>query len=250
VDLEWPWRAELAWAGELRPTLAEFEVIRSVQEFLRTGGGRRTLVAHRERSLELFGDEKALDRLVQGRLFAEGRLSLALLRCRWAPPPLAYQRIGPGSIALVVENASAWHSCLATARPAGPIGIVAYGAGRAFEASAAALAKAEGITAIRYAGDLDAAGLAIPIACDGARAVHGIPPVLPAAVLWWLPLERAKPRPATRVDPDVATELASWLPPDLQARAAALLIDGMRLPQEAVSVEVLEEYPDWNEELG
>lgn len=250
LPLEWPWRAELAWASELRPTLAEFETLRAIQDFLRGGGGRRTVVAHRERALELFGDEKTLDRLVRGRLFAAGRLSLDLLRCRWAPPPLAFERVGPGPIALVVENASAWHSCRATLLASGPIGVIAYGAGRAFEASAAALAKIDGINAIRYAGDLDAAGLAIPIACDSAQEIHGIPPVLPAVGLWRLLLHHAKPCPGTTVDPEVAAELVAWLPTDLQDRAAALLIDGTRLPQEAVSLETLEQHPEWVDHLG
>jgi hypothetical protein len=249
LPLEWPWRAELAWASELRPTLAEFETLRAIQDFLRGGGGRRIVVAHRERSLELFGDEKAIDRFVRGRLFAEGRLSLDLLRCRWAPPPLAFERVGPGSVALVVENASAWHSCLATVRASGPVGVVAYGAGRAFEASAAGLAKIGGITAIRYAGDLDAAGLAIPIACDSAREIHGIPAVLPANGLWRMLIDHATPRLGTKVDPDVALELVAWLPTDLQDRAAATLINGTRLPQEAVSLETLEQHPEWVDHL-
>jgi hypothetical protein len=245
----WPWRAELAWAAELSLTRGEFESLRAVQEFLRSGGSERPLVPHRERSLELFGYEKALDRLSRGRLFATGRLALATLRCWWAPPPLAVHRVGQGTIALVVENPAAWHSCIATLPGDGPVGLVAYGAGRAFGISVTALAEFADVSAICYAGDLDAAGLGIPIAADAAANARGLPSVRPALSLWRLLFEVGASQQGIAVPSDVATELAAWLPAELRDRAVSFLTAGRRLPQEAVGLEVLSRGGQWWEEL-
>ena len=52
------------------------------------------VVPARERSLEVFGDEKALDRLAGAALFGPGRLTLALLRCRRVVPRLHCEPAG------------------------------------------------------------------------------------------------------------------------------------------------------------
>lgn len=247
---DWPWRAELAWVAELRLTAFEFATLRSVQEFLRGGGAMRRLVPHRERSLELFDHEKALDTLVSTRLFAPDRLTLELMRCWWAPPPLAFERVGDGSTALVVENAASYHSCVAAARPDAGIGVVVYGAGRAFIASVAGLRGIPGVKAVLYIGDLDAAGLAIPHAADVASAMHGAPAVRPAARLWAMLLKRGRPQPAAPVPPDVAADLCAWLPAKLQDRACKLLVDGYRVAQEAVGIEVLSADTSWCSDEG
>jgi hypothetical protein len=70
-------------------------------------------VPMRERSLEIFGDEKALDRLVTSVLFGPGRLSLTQLRAYRSRPPLPAMRVGEGPVLLVVENSrpnsKSWH---------------------------------------------------------------------------------------------------------------------------------------------
>lgn len=242
---DWPWRSELAWAAELRLSPYEFEVLRIVQDFLRTGGATRLIVPHRERSLELFAHEKSLDALVAGRLFAPDRLTLSQLRCRWAPPPLAFTRVGGGDVALVVENAATYHSCAATARPDGAIGVIVYGAGRAFVAAVAGINAIPGVTSVQYAGDLDAAGLAIPHAADVTAAMHGVPAVRPATRLWELLFERGRPQSTQAVAEEVAVELSGWLPDELRDRACRLLIEGKRIAQEAVGTEVLAADGSW-----
>lgn len=241
----WPWRGELAWASELTLTLDEFEVLRAVQEFLRADGSRRMVLPHRERSLELFEREKALDRLVRGRLFESGRLSFELLRARWCPPPLAWRQVGSGSIALVVENACIWHSVVEALPPGTDVGLVAYGAGGMFSASVASLSDAPRIRAIRYAGDLDAAGLAIAQLADETAQRCGLPRVRPATSVYRLMVARGRPQPAQPLPVDVADELAEWLPNDLRVHASANLAAGRRLVQEAVTLEILANDPSW-----
>lgn len=242
---DWSWRAELGWAAELQLSAYEFEVLRAMQEFLRTGGASRFLVPHRERSLEILGHEKALDALVGGRLFHRDRLTLELLRCSWAPPPLAFARVGAGHVALVVENAAAYHSCVAAARPDGVIGVVVYGAGQSFVASVAGIRSIPGVTAVRYAGDLDGAGLAMPDAADVTALAHGVPSVRPAARLWTMLLELGRPQPAEPLAADAASELCLWLPEELRERACRLLVEGKRIAQESVGAEMLARDPSW-----
>ena len=93
------------------------------------------------RSAEIFGDEKALERLATTGLFGHGRLTFELLGARRSPPPLHIVEAGSGPDLLVLENADPfWVCCDVTASP-GRIGRVAFGgAGQAFLASAAAIA--------------------------------------------------------------------------------------------------------------
>jgi hypothetical protein len=250
VDRAWSWRSELSWAHEVSLTPYEFETLRAIQDFLRSAGTGRMLVPHRERSLELFGGEKVLDVLVKGRLFAPGRLTLDVLRCKWAPPPLAFERTGNGRVALIVENAATFHTCVAIAKRGGPIGVVGYGAGRAFVASVATFVSIEGIDEIRYAGDLDEAGLAIPAAAELTAATHGVAAIKPANSLWKLLVAHAKPQGGVAVPDDVALDLVAWLPVSLHIEAARLLTSGTRLAQEAVGAELLSSHPEWIDGLA
>lgn len=81
----------------------------------------------RERSLELFGDEKRLEALLGGQMFWEGRLTLSLLRCRRVHPPSAWRQVGAGPWALVAEKHDTFYS-LGQVLPAdGPVGVLIYG---------------------------------------------------------------------------------------------------------------------------
>jgi hypothetical protein len=61
----------------------------------------------RERSHE-FNDEKRLDTLISGALFAPERLDLDLLATYREPPPLAYRRLGDGDTIIVIENSDTY----------------------------------------------------------------------------------------------------------------------------------------------
>jgi hypothetical protein len=149
----------------------------------------------------------------------------------------------------VVENACIWHSLVEALPPGTDIGLVAYGGGAMFSASVASFTDAPRIQAIRYAGDLDAAGLAIALLADETAQRCDLPRVRPATSLYRLMLAGGRPQPAQSVPGDVADELAAWLPVDLQARAAANLMAGVRLVQEAVTLEVLANDSRWAYQL-
>ena len=249
-----PWRPELAWAAGLPLSRSQFEALRSVNAFLRDGGGERMEVPAQERSLELFGDEKAMLALSATGLFKPDRLSWGLLRCRPVHPPFVWQAVGPGQTLLVAENqatyASLCHSMATWTGGGGPsgVGLVAYGAGNHFANSvASALEIGRPVARILYFGDIDPQGLAIPARATAVAIRVGLPPVEPAAGLYELLFAHGRPAryEGGAVDPAEGAALVSWLPLELRTPAAALLQRGERLAQEWVGAELLSRERGW-----
>ncbi len=250
--IDYPWRPELAWAAHLPLRHSEFDALRAIQAFLRDHTADVPPVPTGERSLELFGDEKRLDSLRRNRrLFAPGRLSLEMLRARLYAPPFAYRRVGPGPVALVLENVATYHSALSTIPAEAPVGLVVFGAGANFSASVcyfeelAAEGAAASIREIRYFGDLDRRGLEIPVAADAAAREARLPAVRPAVGLWARLLRVGQRGPHPPVDPSTAERLVAWLPASLRSTAREVLVSGARLAQEAVGTNLLASDPTW-----
>ncbi len=239
---------ELAGAQELdRPRVDEIDTLRAVNDFLRDFDTTRPVVPLRERSLEIFGDEKRLDALVGRRLFTMGILSLELLRCYEVHPPFVYQRVSRAPIALVMENHHTYDSARRVlARDPRGIGVVAYGAGRAFCASVTYLGDLEpGVECAYYFGDLDGPGLSIAQGAAEVARHAGVAPVVASRALYRALLDSPARRPGVVADTEAAASLVAWLPVDLQAEAMTLLMAGEWIPQEAVGLETLEALADW-----
>ncbi len=149
------------------------------------------MVPMRERSLELFGDEKRLEALLGGQLLWEGRLTLRLLRCRRVHPPFVWRQVGAGPWALVAENHDTFYSLGRTLPADGHVGVLIYGSGVHFQTSVTFLSHlAEPPSRLLYFGDLDAGGLRVPAAASrvggkgwpaGGRAGGGAVPAAAGA---------------------------------------------------------------------
>jgi hypothetical protein len=135
------WPAVLEPAGRIANREDEISLLETVAAFLRDGGAMRPSVPMRERSLELFGDEKRLDGLVTTRLFTSGSLRLDLLRCHPVPIPFVSQwvpgiRDPLGTALLIAENHHTYASLLEVTRHSavagGPGRHVGYGTGSQF----------------------------------------------------------------------------------------------------------------------
>ena len=235
-----PWRPELAWAATARLTVGQVGVLQTINGWLRDRGRHTDVLPLRERSLELFGYEKRLDTLITSSLFAPNRLTLKLLRTFRAHPPLPLRRTGDGPILLVIENADTFDSVRgALAITPTAVGHIAWGAGAAFEASVLSVAELPDVRDIAYFGDLDADGLRIPASAAALAAAEGLPAIRPAHGLYRLLLEAGTQQAGqARVDPARAVELAGWLG-EFAPAARELLTDGARIPQEAVSANAL-----------
>jgi hypothetical protein len=233
------WRPELEWAYGLRLTPPEHETLTVLNAYRRDRDHDAEVIPHRERSLLLFGDEKRIDRLVRSRLFEHGRLSLDILDCYWAGPPIAWTPIGAGSICVVSENAASWHTLRRVLT--GKVAAVAYGAGSAFVQSVADLAST-GFSRLAYIGDLDAEGVAIPQRAAVTAERFNLPAPDPYSELWQLLVDLAAEhgQPANPVPTEVAAELAAWFgATELAKDVQRLLEAGVRVPQEALTADRL-----------
>lgn len=236
------WRPELAWASGLRLALSDVEFLRQVDRFLRDLDPAEPIVPIRERSLELTGDEKRLDRLVGSRLFAPGRLSLKLLRCEQVHPPFVYERVHSAASALVIENHQTYHSMLKTPTAIPDVGLLVYGAGNHLTGSVSYFADIEPrVEEIRYFGDIDLDGLEIPRRASYVTEKMGLPGVEPAADLYNLLLRVGRTAKSDPVSHATATRAAKWLPEDLREKVVEMLVSGRRMAQEAIGRKVLVE---------
>jgi hypothetical protein len=246
------WHPSLAWAPQASLTRSQMHTVEQVNHWLHHSRDS-DVVPSRERSLEVFGDEKALDRLVGTALFGPGRLNLGLLRCRRIAPRLHCEPASDGDVLLVVENSDTFDSVLTVLRDRDDhrVTLVGWGAGTGFEASILSVALMDRmITEIRYFGDLDENGLRVPANAAALAASADLPPVRPATGLYGVLFRRGTPQPGRRRLPtESAADLARWLGAEHHAQAARLLLSGERLAQEAVGLSYLSRHDDWLEDL-
>lgn len=248
----YPWPRELRWATALQPPPSQddMEVLEAVATFIADGTGHRPVVPVQERSLALFQNEKRLDALRGGRLFADGRLTLDLLRCQPTPPPFVYTKLSDRRTMFVVENSAAYATFGRLLGDGNEIGVVVYGAGKHFMASVAyALELSPRPARILYFGDLDVDGLSIPARATERAMALGLPQVEPAEVLYELMLTQ-RSQPIAGRQRRVAGPEVEWLPERLRQQAAAVLASSRRIPQEAVGFELLSGDASWRPALA
>ncbi|MEV7122836.1 Wadjet anti-phage system protein JetD domain-containing protein [Kitasatospora griseola] len=228
-----------------------------------------------ERSLEIFGKpshlpyfpepEKALTKLSFGWLFSDRMRLRELLHLVRAEPPLlnewypsrprerGFTRMERGDTLFVVEN---YTTCWSLARALEPLdhglGYLAWGIGKSFSSSICSIRPDHGVGAIRYFGDIDASGLAIPQRAQEQAERADLPPVEPAESLYDALFELGVPLPGAEepVTPEKAHELAAWLPERHRGRAVEILIRGERLAQEWVNLHHLRGSSAWYADVG
>lgn len=247
------WPAALEAAGRIASRPDEIDLLETIAVFLRDGGASRPNVPMRERSLELFGDEKRLDRLLSTRLFISGAVTPDVLRCHSVPIPFVSQWVAGvpdprGTALLIAENHHTYTSLLEVTRhgaaAGGPARHVGYGTGGQFPSAVLSVPLLEPRPdRIVYFGDLDLKGLQIPAAANVNATQAGLPAVVPAFPLYELLFETRYRCPAKRVAPGTAAEVSAWLGP-LADQASNALTGGHRLPQEAVGYELLTNHQD------
>lgn len=238
---EMTWVPELGFWTELAAS-RQLEAAARINEFLLVR--RRSLgrIPIKERSLQIFGDEKRLDQLRSGDSLFAGRLPLAVLGAFVAPLPLPY-RPGPtrGMPLLVVENHDSYWSLGEWNQAAAQYSAVVYGQGHAFASSGRALRQTlseTGATCAEYLGDIDPAGIAIPTGfCT--RATAGEPTVIPAVKFYeWL-LKHGARRPGLKGSPADGVAARQWLGSELGGAVEDLWMVGARIPQESLGLEIL-----------
>jgi hypothetical protein len=168
----WPWTAQLAFLKTARISVS-FDELKRLDEYIQAKFSRAIQLPIKERSIQIFGDEKRLDELYRGSLlFKEGHLDLDDLDCYLVPEPLAWIRgKRPNGPIVVLENAATWDSFRRWDTMSPRYSAIVYGGGDRFRECARRMdeifEEVGGLRETFYFGDLDAAGLRIPrIAAD------------------------------------------------------------------------------------
>ena len=243
------WLPALAFAADESHPIRRAD-LQAINAFLLSVRGENlTPVPTRERSLQIYGDEKRLDHLRNGKPHLyEGRISLEDLRCYPVAPPLPCETplfLLSGRPILVLENYHSYDSFRRWNREAALYAAIAYGGGNAFRQGAGnlddliAASAADGAV---YLGDLDPSGIAILIGVNQLRRAEGRPLIRPHCGLYrWL-LAHGFRRPLETPPTD---RLVAGLGEAFPAGIATALIDlwmaGQRIPQESFGLQQLSE---------
>lgn len=243
---EFAWEPEMVFVREARLNVP-FTDLRQLNNFIKDGGCSREIVPIKERSLQLFGDEKRLDALLPSVLFREGRLDERRdLRCEVIGVPLAWKR-GPVEAAaqpiLVIENAATWHSYCRWNAQHSQFSAILYGDGNRFAESVRYLSdlfsELGGPRRVLYFGDLDRRGLEIPQEASSRALNLGLPTVEPH--LWsYQQLLKVGAGRGQPWDGDLPpATLCDWLG-EYGEQVHQLFTAGQRLAQECIGWEFLQ----------
>lgn len=214
--------------------------------FLAAGLDAKPVVPIKERSLEIFDDEKRLDDLLSSALFRPGRLDLAThLHCEVIGVPLAWKR-GPATAVdhplIVIENAATWHSYCRWNEERKLFSGVVYGDGNRFVDGVRYMtnifAELGGPRRVLYFGDLDPQGLRIPQ--DASVCLQDISQLVVEPHLWSYRqlLLRGDGRGQRWEFEQPSPSLCDWLG-DCAEPARRLFASGKRLAQEHIGWEFL-----------
>ena len=183
---EFSWEPELSFLREARLNLS-FAELRQVNTFLKDRSRERAMVPIKERSLQIFGDEKRLDMIFRIRSFPA-----------WPPRPYKQLVLRVDRRALGLEAGSVrgltaahhcyrkrgdWHSYCRWNEERNLFSAVVYGDGNRFVDGIRYLkdlfAELGGPRRVFYFGDLDPQGLVIPQEASGRAQAAGLPAVEP-----------------------------------------------------------------------
>jgi hypothetical protein len=239
-----PWRQELTWATSVPLTDWQFEALQAVQAWMRDRPADDPPSGLRERSVDIFADDKRLDLLLGGPLFAPGRLSLELLDCAVSHPPLAVRDLLAGTASselrhdwLVVENGTTFRTLNGHADAIPNVCLLIYGAGaQAHAGLPALLAEHPRPSTVRWFGDIDRDGIRFAAGAATALEVEGLD-VLPHLPLYRALVARgiATTSQVAAMDAKSATALAAWFSDEtIEQFAVDVLCSGRRAMQEQV----------------
>ena len=241
------WLPALAFAADVRHPVRRAD-LQAINAFLVSVRDKSlSPVPTRERSLQVFGNEKRLDDIRKGEptLF-DGRISLDDLHCYPVAPPLPYETPdspSTGRPVLVLENYHSYDSFQRWNREVAWYSAVAYGGGNAFRQGAGNLDELIVRTAAGgacYIGDLDPPGIDILLGVNERRRAEGLTAVQPHRGLYeWL-LAHGYRRPLDKAPRDgLAARLGEVFPAGIAASLGELWVEGLCIPQEGFGLEQL-----------
>lgn len=233
---------QVAWTPELGfwPSLSVTELVTAlkINEWIITRRGRFMQVPLRERSLEIFGDEKYLDSRVRNEALFGGRLPLNTIGAKRVEHPLAYRPAdAEGKPVLLVENHHTFWSLGEWNETAKRYSAIVYGNGNTICASGEALVEVmreRGASSAEYFGDLDPEGVEIPLQFNQRNHQQ----LIPCISLYKHLLAVGRRRGGISISADYEARATQWLP-SLSEEIVVLWREGFWMPQEGVGLEQL-----------
>jgi hypothetical protein len=238
------WCPKLSFLSSAHTSLSAEDLLK-LDTYLRSNTNLRPIVPIKERSLEIFGDEKRLDALIMTSIFRRDRLSLSDLHCEQIGEPLGWRR-GPAAASqqavIIIENAATWHSYARWNKFSACFSAVIYGKGIQCAASIQylhdILGELGGSRQILYFGDIDPPGLHIPQLASDYASAHGFPRIQPDLWSYELLLQCASLASPWDGEPAIRND-CDWLGP-LADPTWQVLVQSLRLPQEHIGWSILE----------
>ncbi|WP_404378614.1 Wadjet anti-phage system protein JetD domain-containing protein [Caenispirillum salinarum] len=172
--VEHPWHEALEFlAGE--KALRNADDWLAIDRWLKRHGRGADMASMRERSYQIFGDDKRLEKVIARKAFTDGRFPIGLLRIEIVPEPLVarFRPDAPGRRALLVENKDTFRSACVVNADTRTFSCVIFGGGGAASARMRGvrdLLEQAPFDILFYFGDVDAEGLRIAARTEAALA--------------------------------------------------------------------------------
>jgi hypothetical protein len=248
VAPDYPWLPELRQLGVSARGTCKADLAR-LNQFLSKHRGKLGLLPLRERSLQIFEDEKKMSKLLKNDGLYSGRLSLSVIGA--FDPPLPFSFVCPRTAVehqpiLVVENHHTFSSFVTANDRFCGYTAIAYGVGNAFSKSARGLDEAverTGASEILYFGDLDPTGILMPWRISQGRVDQDLDPIKPAIRLYeWLLEHGVRRRLPQGSRTSAAIEAAvKWLGVPMATKIEELWQSGRCIPQESLRLDLIDE---------
>lgn len=182
------WVPELAFCSELINVKRIMKAI-EINKFLQSNNKALQAVPFRERALQIFGDEKALDSEIKDNALFDGHLPLSVIGAFELGPPMIFQASGERSLPiLIVENYHTYWSLCKWNATARRYSVVVFGGGREINKVPKGLMLLQtefDAGNFEYFGDIDYEGLRIAAKLSASFGCKN--PVLPAKDFYdWL----------------------------------------------------------------
>lgn len=230
------WLPEMGFWPNLSP--GEQATAFMINEWLIRRRGRFMQVPLRERSLDIFGDEKFLDSRARNGALFNGRMPLSAIGAMRVEHPLAYRPADAmGLPVLVVENHHTFWSLGEWNEQAKRYSAIVYGGGNTICASGLALVEVMREREARraeYFGDIDPEGLSIPLKFNRLHQLQ----LSPGIGFYQMLLEVGRRREPVMLPSGYESLAMAWLP-DLAEEVNTLWGEGFWMPQEGLGLEQL-----------
>ncbi|WP_081721798.1 Wadjet anti-phage system protein JetD domain-containing protein [Geminisphaera colitermitum] len=246
-----PWTLPMSFIASFRNPPDATELLALNEFFRRPDAATRPLVPVKERSYEIFKNEKRLETLLDGQLGKPGRLTLDQLRCYIVPlVPVHLTFPEASGDVIIVENEATFDTIARWNRDHLQFRFVVYGRGKEAQKISHFLLHQIAHPRIRYFyfGDIDRSGILIPWNLSRTLKNEGAATLSPAGACYRMLLRQGATNPPLP-DPDAGQtpvveigkadwkQALNWLSPDLIAPVASLLATDQRIAQEATGWE-------------